>query len=306
MTLRAHPSEAKAWDVDHVRFAVPDLDAQAAFLADFGLAPERDGEILLGVAGDGTAPYRAEAGAARFLGLGLRVREASMLAALDSAERGEDRGAPAATLIDPNGWAVTAVLRDAPPPTLGAPRNEAGRMDRGLGRYAPPRGPSAVLRLGHVVLQVADFAASRAFYEDRFGLLASDEVTGPDEVSVVGAFLRCDRGTQPADHHTVFVMQSPDGKPRFEHAAFEVRDIDSLMAGHDHLAAAGHAHAWGVGRHILGAHVFDYWRDPTGFELEHWTDGDVLDASDPVGRHPIPALLGTQWGPGHPMLEGQD
>ena len=304
MSLRSTPSEAKAWDVDHVSFAVPDLDAQAAFLADFGLAPEREGDTLLGVAEDGTAPYRARAGAAAFLGFGLRVRGPDQLGALDGAARAEDRGAPARRLTDPNGWTVTAVARDVAVPAPGAPRNEAGRMTRGLGRYAPPQGPSSVLRLGHVVLRVADFAASRAFYEDRFGLLASDEVTGPDGASVVGAFMRCDRRDEPTDHHSVFLMQSPDGQPAFEHAAFEVRDIDSLMAGHDHLARAGHRHAWGVGRHILGAHVFDYWRDPSGFELEHWTDGDVLDASDPIGRHPIPALLGTQWGPGHPMLQG--
>ena len=305
--LRSVPSAAKAWDVDHVRFRVPNLDAQEAFLRDFGLTTERDGDALLGLASDGTAPYRAEGGAAAFLGFGLRVRDEGALRAL--AERGgeacTDREAAAVTLRDPNGWAITAVLRDAEMPAPGAPRNEAGIAARGLGRHAPPQGPSEVLRLGHVVLRVADFAASRRFYETHFGLLASDEVTGMDAETVAGAFFRCDRGAQPTDHHSVFLMQSPDGQAQFEHAAFEVRDIDSLMAGHDHLNRAGYQHAWGVGRHVLGAHVFDYWRDPAGFELEHWTDGDVLDAREPAGRHPIPILLGAQWGPAHPMTREQ-
>ena len=305
--LRSVASTAKAWDVDHVRFRVPDPDAQEAFLRDFGLTPTRADGALLGLASDGTAPYRAEAGEPAFLGFGLRVPDEGALDAL--AERGgvrcTDRGAAAVALTDPNGWEVRAVLRAADVPAPGAPRNEAGIAARGLGRHAPPQGPSEVLRLGHVVLRVADFAASRRFYEDHFGLLASDEVTGLDEETVVGAFFRCDRGAQATDHHSVFLMQSPDARPEFEHAAFEVRDIDSLMAGHDHLDRAGHRHAWGVGRHVLGAHVFDYWRDPAGFELEHWTDGDVLDASDPVGRHPIPVLLGAQWGPAHPMTREQ-
>ena len=30
------------------------------------------------------------------------------------------------------------------------------------------------------------------------------------------------------------------------------------------LAARGYPHAWGVGRHILGSQIFDYWRDPFG------------------------------------------
>ena len=308
MTLRAVSSVAKACDIDHVRFAVPDLDEQAAFLADFGLQPEREGDTLLGLAADGTAPYRAEIGEAAFLSFGLRVRDEAALAALREAGAApcEDRGAPAVALTDPNGWRVLAVHREAAVPAPGAPRNEAGVMARGLGRHAPPQGPSEVLRLGHIVLRAADFAASRAFYEDHFGLLASDEIEMAPASDAVGGFFRCDRGDQPTDHHTVFLMQSPDGQAQFEHAAFEVRDIDSLMAGHDHLRRAGRTHAWGVGRHVLGAHVFDYWRDPSGFELEHWTDGDVLDASEPVGRHPIPVLLGTQWGPGHPMLEGTD
>ena len=35
---------------------------------------------------------------------------------------------------------------------------------------------------------------------------------------------------------------------------------------------------WGIGRHVLGSQLFDYWFDPDGFEYEHYTDGDVFTA----------------------------
>jgi hypothetical protein len=54
--------------------------------------------------------------------------------------------------------------------------------------------------------------------------------------------------------------------------------------------------AWGVGRHIMGSQVFDYWKDPWGHELEHWTDGDLLTAADPPQKMPMSALLAVQWG----------
>ena len=43
-------------------------------------------------------------------------------------------------------------------------------------------------------------------------------------------------------------------------------------------ARAGHRHMWGIGRHLLGSQLFDYWFDPDGFEYEHYADGDVFTA----------------------------
>lgn len=31
----------------------------------------------------------------------------------------------------------------------------------------------------------------------------------------------------------------------------------------------------------MGSQIFDYWKDPFGNELEHWTDGDLFTAADP-------------------------
>jgi hypothetical protein len=111
----------------------------------------------------------------------------------------------------------------------------------------------------------------------------------------VGAFMRLDRGAQPTDHHTLFLLGT--GKPAFHHAAFEVLDLDDLMAGHAHLAAKTRQPYWGVGRHLLGSQIFDYWRDPWGHTVEHWTDGDVFDASWGSHRASVEELFGVQWGP---------
>ena len=68
------------------------------------------------------------------------------------------------------------------------------------------------------------------------------------------------------------------------------------MLGHDHLARGDYQHQTGIGRHILGSQVFDYWHDPWGHVLEHFTDGDLLNVHHEAGLHDPAAALGTQWG----------
>ena len=43
------------------------------------------------------------------------------------------------------------------------------------------------------------------------------------------------------------------------HASFEVNDTDTQQLGHDWLRARLWTNCWGVGRHVLGSQVFDYW-----------------------------------------------
>jgi catechol 2,3-dioxygenase-like lactoylglutathione lyase family enzyme len=151
-----------------------------------------------------------------------------------------------------------------------------------------------VKRLGHAVVRVADFRRSEAWYKSRFGFVSSDEVfIGPEE-NVITAFMRCDRGRDYTDHHTLLCVGI--GPPGFDHAAFEVEDIDAVMTGHDHLKQAGYTHHTGVGRHILGSQIYDYWKDPWGNVLEHFTDGDLLNDQNPTGLHGVADALGTQWG----------
>ena len=53
---------------------------------------------------------------------------------------------------------------------------------------------------------------------------------------------------------------------------------------------------WGIGRHLLGSQVFDYWSDPWGRVHERWADTDRLNAAN--GGHLLSAEEGfqSQWG----------
>jgi catechol 2,3-dioxygenase-like lactoylglutathione lyase family enzyme len=154
-----------------------------------------------------------------------------------------------------------------------------------------------VKRCGHAAIKTADLAKLWRWYQHHLGMLISDDiyVEGPERP--LGRFARCDRGDQPTDHHTLLMLEM--GEVKLGHVAWEVADFDDLMVGHDRLAAAGARQYWGIGRHILGGQIFDYWKDPLGFTVEHWTDTDLLDAAVPPGAHHLLAA-GNQWGPPPP------
>jgi catechol 2,3-dioxygenase-like lactoylglutathione lyase family enzyme len=207
-------------------------------------------------------------------------------------------GGEVVRLRDPDGYLVEAVFGQQTVPAISVkphvPWNQGGMYPRQSVVRRVDQGPSHVLRLGHVVLGVTDFRTSEAWYKERFGFVTSDEIHPAPEVAI-GAFMRCDRGAQPCDHHTLFLLQRP-GPPQFMHSAFEVADFDDLMAGHQHLKGRDYQQHWGIGRHYLGSQIFDYWRDPWGHEIEHWTDGDRLLAADGGGIATMGELMGVQWG----------
>ncbi|HET6970366.1 MAG TPA: VOC family protein, partial [Phenylobacterium sp.] len=247
-----------------------------------------------------------------FAGVGLRAASLKDLETLAAAEGLATQpfdapgGGRVLVLSDPDGHRVEVVAGQSPADVLPLPDpqpwNLANRRDRNRKPKRVQAGAAHVVRLGHVVLNVSDFRRSERWWKDRFGLVTSDEVQVSPEFTL-GAFMRCDRGDTPTDHHTIFLAQGPRG-PGFNHAAFEVADVDDLMLGHEHLKAAGRHAEWGVGRHILGSQVFDYWRDPWGHTLEHWTDGDLFTAADGPGTATLQDLLGVQWGPPAPPTMG--
>lgn len=54
-----------------------------------------------------------------------------------------------------------------------------------------------------------------------------------------------------------------------------MHDFDIQSLGHQWLRDKGYDLVWGVGRHVLGSQIFDYWWDRSGFVLEHY--GMCLD-----------------------------
>ena len=129
------------------------------------------------------------------------------------------------------------------------------------------------------------------------GLIVSDflYLEGQRERGPVMAFIRCDRGLEPSDHHTLAMLLKPDAG--YVHSAFEVADLDALAAGGQYLAERGYKRSWGIGRHIQGSQVFDYWRDPDKVMIEHYTDGDLFDNTLDPGWAPMTASGLAQWGP---------
>ena len=82
-----------------------------------------------------------------------------------------------------------------------------------------------------------------------------------DEDGIDGTvFWRLDRGKEEVDHHCFFFYQGPKFHPH--HSSFETHDFDTQVLGHDWLREKGYRNCWGVGRHVLGSQIFDYWCVP--------------------------------------------
>jgi catechol 2,3-dioxygenase-like lactoylglutathione lyase family enzyme len=297
----------KVRDIAFVRFGAPDLDAMERFAHDFGLVPTERSDDTLYCRGTDPEPYVhvTERGEPGFRGVAFEAASAADLEAaakLDGASPIEPLPGPGGgqrvRFTDPDGYPVEVVhgreLLAPLPVRKPLPLNRGSDVQRRGERQHMERGPAQVKSIGHCVLIVSDFKTSDAWYKSRFGFVDSDRVYLGDPEKLISAFMRCDRGDEPVDHHTFLCVGL--GEPRFEHAAFEVEDFDTVMLGHDHLQAAGYEHHSGIGRHLAGSQIFDYWKDPWGHTVEHFTDGDLLDASVEPNLVDPPTVLGTWWG----------
>ena len=305
---RAQDPHVKVHDLALLEFAGPDAEVAKRFFTGFGLQ-YRQGD-------DGSLEFSAEAGApvaviyrqaakALFVGPTFAVNtveELEQLAARTGAAPPARLTLPGhplgVTLTDPNGvtvkvghfeeWRALPACGEAPAVNRGDSKSRINATRR------PPRGSSRVLRLGHMVLGTPAWEGTARFYIVTLGLIPSDVQALPDGRPAV-AFLRCDRGDQPTDHHTFVVARLP--VMDFEHAAFEVPDLDEVGMGGQILREGGFRHAWGIGRHILGSQIFDYWFGPDGRKFEHFADGDLFDAARPTRYHAMSTAGLSQWGP---------
>ena len=193
-------------------------------------------------------------------------------------------------LLDPSGrsvWLLQDQRRVDPLPlreTLAPSTNTARDQPRVNRTVRTPIEPARIVRLGHVVLQTVNFVGMAEWYLRVLGLIPTD-VQYLADGSPSLAFCRLDLGSQPADHHTLVIVGGIEDK--VEHSAYEVLDLDALGQGQQVLRAGGHRHMWGIGRHLLGSQLFDYWFDPDGFEYEHYADGDVFTADFETAYSPL-------------------
>jgi catechol 2,3-dioxygenase-like lactoylglutathione lyase family enzyme len=301
----------KAGDVAYIRIQVPDLDISEQFLVDFGLIPagRDDKHRYFRTTEPEPYCYVISEGERKFLGFAFHANCQADLEKL-SEETGvaieaidAPGGGSRVRLQEPNGYDVDVVFgREQVEPievrrqavnTGAEPLNRAGELYR-----LDTTKPTPIKRLAHVVMGTPKVVETIDWFKSTLGIIASDDiVVGPDE-QLMASFMRIDKGDEYVDHHAIFLIHFDFAG--LQHVSFEVPDFDAVMADHDYLKHLDrYEHLWGIGRHLLGAQVFDYWADPFGIPHEHWADSDRLNASAPTNRWKPEDSMISQWG-GHP------
>jgi hypothetical protein len=297
----------RACSLAWIRFARPDLERQQQFLDDFGIATAAMDALNLYGHGTGPSPYffHAEKGAKpAFLGLGFEVaseQDLQIAANFDGASQIRAVEGPGGgrfvRVKNPDGVEVDFVfgrtLRE--PSAVDAP--DVFTLVRANAPVRPPLKPSPVIGLGHVVLQCTNFDRTLDWWMRHVGIIASDAQILADG-SVNLAFCRLDLGDVPADHHTLAIAGGIGSI--YMHSAYEVPNADAVGQGQQILRAGGWKHGWGIGRHYYGSQIFDYWRDPYGALVEHYTDGDKYDAAQPTRYSRFTRGSTWMWGQDQP------
>ncbi|MBT3988898.1 MAG: hypothetical protein HON14_08840 [Rhodospirillaceae bacterium] len=311
----------KVKDVAFPRFRAPDLDKMESYLEDFGMVRSARTEDKLFMRGLDASHHIhvTELGESKFIGAAYwadSLEDLEKLASSNDASDVEDINEPGGgqrvCLTDPDGFQIEVVYGieeiDPLPATESTGYNWVNDRRRLGDLKRVGKGPSPVKRFAHYVIGVTDYEKTQAFYADHLGLIPSDTIhDNDDESRNVMTFNRVDQGDEFVDHHTFAAIECSifgSDEAMFHHVAFEVEDLDTLVAGHEYLMSKDYEHAYGIGRHILGSQIFDYWQDPFGFRHEHWTDSDLLNASSPTGHHPVSTALSVQWGPTIPRKVG--
>jgi len=307
---RAAAPVVKVHELAWLEFAKPDLDRAELFARAFGFTTAIRGpnELQLRGGDPGSPCVLIRKGPrSRFLGVAFRAADSADVLRLAGAtgrkvaRLPESVGGVTVDLVDPNGQRVRVVSGThdlaALPGQVPLTFNFGQQPARTNAAQRPPLQPAAVQRLGHLVLQTTTYRQTLDWYLEHLGLIVSDFLyyRGQRERGPVMSFIRCDRGATATDHHTLALVLGPAN--RYVHSAYEVADLDALAAGGEFLRERGYRRSWGIGRHIQGSQIFDYWRDPDGFLVEHYADGDLFDCTLEPGWAPMTASGLAQWGP---------
>jgi len=152
--------------------------------------------------------------------------------------------------------------------------------NRPVNRYQRfKHGPAPIHKIGHYGFCHTNFDKAYKFYTENFNFKPS-ELVHDDSGKNITTFLHLDLGPQAVDHHAFFFFEGP--KYHIHHTSYEVHDFDIQSLGHQWLRDKGYNLVWGIGRHVMGSQIFDYWWDPSNFMMEHYVDGDLVDETTPI------------------------
>ena len=298
----------KVADMAYSRLKAPDLDVMEEFLLRFGLTRSARTATALYMRGTDPAHHLhiTEKGEPKYVGFAYyapseddlkRIAKAPGASGIEHLD--EPGGGMRVRLTEPNGYQIEVVHGIASVPAIPVKRQPLNSGPEPLARPGElmrlPKGPSQVKRVAHGVMMTPKFEETVAWFRNTLGFICSDDVYAGEQANLIGSFNRCDRGDTYVDHHVFFCLRHE--KTGINHVSFEVQDIDDVAMGHDHLAQAGkYEHMWGIGRHVLGSQVYDYWCDPWGRVHEHWADSDRLNVKNGSNLVPAEAALVSQWG----------
>lgn len=298
----------KVKDIAYGRLRAPDLDAMEEFLTEFGMvraARTSDALYMRGTDPDHHI-HVTEKGDPVFVGFAYNAaseddleRLAKLPGASGIEHMDEPGGGRRVRLTEPNGYQIEVIYGQEtldPIPVPFQKLNSGAEGDNRVGELMRIHtGPSRVKRIGHGVMGSPKLMETVAWFRDTLGFVRSDDIYAGEESNIIGSFNRCDQDATFVDHHVFFCLRHETAG--LNHLSFEVHDMDDVFTGHEHLKALGkYEHMWGLGRHLLGSQIYDYWADPWGRVHEHWADTDRLNAAN--GGQLISAEEGlvSQWG----------
>ncbi|KAJ4856759.1 hypothetical protein T069G_10127 [Trichoderma breve] len=304
-----NPSKVQLVRIAHVYFEHPDLEKFSEFAKDFGFVEVHRINGRIYYRGYGRDPFiyvasQSPDGKPRFRGpafVAASQDEFDKAAKLDGAIIGSLDEAPGkgqiVTFNRPDKTFFHVIYGQEERITSA---QEPSAIHEQLGPFNKPfekprrgkfqrchEGPALVHKLGHFGYVVPDFDAELAWYTDNFNFVPSDILYHWDFSNMdVLTFMHLDLGKEYSDHHCFFMQRAePRVKKTFlHHTSYEVEDFDTQLIGHN-------------------CQIFDYWADPSGFKIEHYADGDVVNQETPTERDVVGSF--SIWGPEVPKDFGE-
>ena len=298
----------KVADMAYGKLRSPDLDAQEEFLTHFGMVRADRTKNALYMRGTDPAHHIhvTEKGDPGFIGIAYYAaseEDLHKVARVPGASGVEDIDEPGGgkrvRLKEPNGYQIEVVwgIQQLPKiPVNRDPMNTGTEPLRRAGKLMRlPKQPTPIRRIGHGVMGSPKLKETVHWFRDTLGFICSDDVYVESKDNLIGSFNRCDRGDEFVDHHVFFCIKHD--RAGLNHFSFEVHDVDDVFTGHEIMEKVGkYEHMWGIGRHLLGSQVYDYWADPWGRVHERWADTDRLNARTPGNLLSAEEALVSQWG----------